>query len=53
MSEFVETGHLLKSPTNIMPAFWYMERATSSFVVRFSISVLLSLDYMVVNHTDN
>ena len=29
----VETGHLLKSPTNIIIAFGCMERATSSFVV--------------------
>ena len=40
----VETGHLLKSPANIMPAFGCMERATSSFVVRCSTRALLSLD---------
>ena len=40
----IETGHLLKSPANIMPAFGFMERATSSFVVRCSISASLSLD---------
>ena len=48
-----ETGHLLKFPTNIMPAFGYTERATSNIMVRWSmVSALLSLDG-VVNHANN